>query len=131
MIRIKLTSVMIDNQQKAKAFYTEKLGFSVKHDIPVGNGASWLTVTTADDPDGVELLLEPMGGVAEAPGFQKALYSAGIPATAFGVDDIEAEYERLGKLGVTFRGAPSKAGPGPATVVLDDTCGNFIQLFQL
>ena len=94
MIRIKLTSVMVDDQAKAFDFYTNVLGFVVKRDIPMGE-ARWLTVVTADEPDGTELLLEPMGGLAEAPGFQKALFNAGIPITAFAVDDIEAEYKRL------------------------------------
>jgi catechol 2,3-dioxygenase-like lactoylglutathione lyase family enzyme len=130
MIRIKLTSVMVDDQAKALDFYTRVLGFAVKQDIPMGD-ARWLTVTTADDPNGVELLLEPMGGLAEAPGFQQALFKAGIPATAFGVDDIQAEYKRLQGLGVEFQGEPTQPEFGPSTVVLNDTCGNLIQLFQL
>lgn len=130
MIRIKLTSVMVDDQAKAHDFYTRVLGFALKHDIPMG-GPRWLTVTTADDPDGVELLLEPTGGLAEAPGWQKALHDAGIPATAFGVDDIDAEYARLKGLGVVFRGEPITPASGPRIVAFDDTCGNFIQLFQL
>lgn len=130
MIRIRLTSVMVDDQAKALDFYTRVLGFAVKHDIPMG-GARWLTVVTADEPNGTELLLEPMGGVAEAPGFQKALFDRGIPATAFAVDDIDGEYQRLKALGVEFRGEPSKPASGPSTVVLNDTCGNFIQLFQV
>jgi catechol 2,3-dioxygenase-like lactoylglutathione lyase family enzyme len=130
MIRIKLTSVMVDDQAKAFDFYTNVLGFVVKRDIPMGE-ARWLTVVTADEPDGTELLLEPMGGLAEAPGFQKALFNAGIPITAFAVDDIEAEYKRMKALGVEFRGEPSKPEVGPSTVILDDTCGNLIQLFQV
>ena len=129
MIRIRLTSVMVDDQDKARDFYTRVLGFRIKHDMPMG-GASWLTVVAADDADGVELLLEPNQGLAEAPVFQKALFDAGIPATAFEVDDIDAEYERLKALGVEFRGAPSRPESGPATVTLDDTCGNWIQLYQ-
>ncbi len=131
MIRVKLTSVLVEDQQKAKAFYTETLGFALKREIPFGNGASWLTVTAADEPDGTELLLEPVHGVAEAVTFQKALFSAGIPITAFGVDDIHAEYARLTLLGVEFRGSPTKPASGPTTVALNDTCGNYIQLFQI
>jgi catechol 2,3-dioxygenase-like lactoylglutathione lyase family enzyme len=130
MIRIKLASVMVDDQAKALAFYTEKLGFKLKHDIDMG-GPRWLTVTTADDADGVELLLEPMGGMEEAPAWQKTLYDQGVPATAFGVDDIEAEYARLKGLGVALRGEPTKPATGPSTVALEDTCGNLIQLFQI
>jgi catechol 2,3-dioxygenase-like lactoylglutathione lyase family enzyme len=130
MIRIKMMSVMVDDQAKAHDFYVNTLGFAVKHDIPMGE-FRWLTVVTADEPNGTELLLEPMGGVAEAPAFQKALFAAGIPATAFGVDDIQAEYQRLKGLGVVFTGEPTKPEAGPSTVTLNDTCGNFIQLFQL
>jgi catechol 2,3-dioxygenase-like lactoylglutathione lyase family enzyme len=130
VIRIKLTSVMVDDQAKAFDFYTSKLGFKVKHDIPMG-GARWLTVVTADESNGTELLLEPNSGIAAAAVFQKALFDAGIHVTAFGVDDIEVEYRRLKALGVEFKGAPSKPAQGPSTVVLNDTCGNWIMLFQL
>jgi catechol 2,3-dioxygenase-like lactoylglutathione lyase family enzyme len=129
MIRIKLTSVMVDDQAKAFEFYTGKLGFKVKHDLPMG-AARWLTVVTADEPNGTELLLEPNSGIAEAAVFQKALFDAGIHLTAFGVDDIEAEYQRLKALGVEFRSTPTKPAQGPSTVVLNDTCGNWILLFQ-
>jgi catechol 2,3-dioxygenase-like lactoylglutathione lyase family enzyme len=130
MIRIKLTSVMVDDQDKAERFYTEVLGFQKKQDIPLGE-ARWLTVVSPAEADGTELLLEPMGGLAEAPGFQKALFNAGIPTTAFAVDDIAAEYERMKALGVEFQGEPSTPEFGPSTVVLNDTCGNLIQLFQV
>jgi catechol 2,3-dioxygenase-like lactoylglutathione lyase family enzyme len=130
MIRVKLTSIMVDDQAKAFDFYTRVLGFVVKHDIPMG-GPRWLTVVAADDPDGVELLLEPNSGLAAAPVFQKALYDAGIPITMLGVDDIEAEYQRLKALGVVFRGPPTQPVAGPSTVTFDDTCGNFIRLFQI
>src|SRR5688500_494311 len=106
MIRISLTSVMVDDQANARDFYTRILGFRLKHDIPMG-GAFWLTVTAGDDPDGTELLLEPNGGIAEAPIFQKALYDSGVPATAFAVDDLDCEYERLTALGVAFAAPPS------------------------
>lgn len=130
MIRIKLTSIMVDDQAKAADFYTRVLGFQLKHDIDMG-GPRWLTVTTADDPDGVELLLEPMEGTAAAPVFQKALRDAGISATAFGVDDIEEEYRRLDALGVRIKGPPHRPPQGPATMQIDDTCGNWIQLFEI
>jgi catechol 2,3-dioxygenase-like lactoylglutathione lyase family enzyme len=130
MIRIRLTSVMVDDQDKAEKFYTELLGFQKKQDIPMGE-ARWLTVVSPAEPDGTELLLEPMGSVAEAAVFQKALYTAGIPATAFAIDDIDAAYERMKALGVQFQGEPSKPEFGPATLLLDDTCGNLIQLFQI
>lgn len=130
MIRIKLTSVMVDDQSKAETFYTEVLGFQKKQDIPMGE-ARWLTVVSPAESDGTELLLEPMGGLAEAAIFQQALFNAGIPATAFAVDDLDAEYTRMKALGVEFQGEPSKPEFGPSTVVLNDTCGNLIQLFQL
>jgi len=128
MIRIRLTSVMVDDQEKAHKFYTEVLGFVTKNDIPM-DGPRWLTVVAADGSGGVELLLEPVGQEFAAT-FQKALFDANIPLTAFATDDIQAEYERLLKLGVKFRGEPSQ-GPGPSTVSFEDTCGNLIQLFQL
>jgi catechol 2,3-dioxygenase-like lactoylglutathione lyase family enzyme len=127
MIRIRLTSVMVDDQEKAQKFYTEKLGFVTKHDVPLGH-ARWLTVVSPGEPDGTELLLEPIG-FAPAQAFQKALFEAGIPATAFAVDDIHAEYERMKSLGVKFKTEPTQVGPVIA-VQLDDTCGNYIQLFQ-
>lgn len=130
MIRIRLTSVMVDDQAKARDFYTRVMGFRLKHDLPMGE-AFWLTVTAADEPEGTELLLEPTSGLAAAPIFQKALYDAGIPATAFGVDDLEAEYERLQGMGVQFHRAPWKPESGPATATLEDGCGNLIQLYEI
>jgi catechol 2,3-dioxygenase-like lactoylglutathione lyase family enzyme len=129
MIRIRLTSVMVDDQAKARDFYTRVLGFRLKHDIPMGE-ASWLTVTAADEPGGTELLLEPNSGIAEAALFQLALFDAGIPITAFAADDLDAEYRRLRDLGVAMRGEPTKPETGPATLLLEDGCGNLIQLFQ-
>lgn len=127
-MKIKVTSVMVDDQDKALKFYTEKLGFVKKTDIPLGEH-KWLTVVSGEQPDGVELLLEPMG-FAPAKVFQKALKDAGIPLTMFNVDDIQSEYERLEKLGVKFGMKPTQMGP--ATIaVLDDTCGNNIQLVQV
>ena len=130
MIRIKLTSVLVDDQAKAEHFYTTVLGFQKKHDLPLGE-ARWLTVVSPAEPDGTELLLEPLGGVAEATSYQQALFNAGMPITAFAVDDLDAEYDRLQALGVAFRGTPSKPDIGPATVELNDTCGNLIQLVQV
>lgn len=127
-VRIKLTSVMVDDQDKALAFYTEKVGFVVKHNFPAG-GAKWLTVVSREEPDGTELLLEPMG-FAPARTYQKALYEAGIPLTAFAVDDIAAEYERMKGLGVVFKSPPATVSKGVQIAVFDDTCGNLIQIFQ-
>ena len=127
-MKIKVTSIMVDDQDKALKFYTEKLGFVKKTDIPLGEH-KWLTVVSGEEPDGVELLLEPMG-FAPAKVFQKALKDAGIPLTMFNVNDIHSEYERLEKSGVKFSMKPTRMGP--ATIaVLDDTCGNNIQLVEV
>lgn len=128
-MRVKLSSVMVDDQAKALAFYTGVLGFRKKQDVPMG-GARWLTVVSPDDIDGVELLLEPVG-FDFARTYQQALYDAGIPITAFQVDHIQSEYERLKREGVVFRAAPRKAEAGPTTAVFEDTCGNLIQIFQI
>ena len=125
MIRVTLTSVYVDDQAKALAFYTEKLGFRTKTDVPAG-GARWLTVVSPADPDGVELLLEPTGHPAAAT-YKEALVADGIPFTQFAVDDVEAETERLKGLGVVFTQDPVDMGP-VVTAVFDDTCGNLIQL---
>ena len=129
MIKIKLTSILVDDQNKARDFYTNVLGFVIKQDIPMGE-ANWLTVVSPADPNGTELLLEPMRGVAEAASFQQALFKAKIPWITFAVDDVEAEYQRLKAIGVAVD-EPSRPEGGPATLVLNDTCGNLIQLFQL
>jgi predicted enzyme related to lactoylglutathione lyase len=127
LIQIKLTSVLVNDQVHALAFYTKVLGFIKKQDIPRG-GDRWLTVVSPDGPDDVELLLEPMG-FPPAKTYQKALFDAGIPITAFAVPDVQSEYERLVKLGVVFKTARTNAGA--ATIaVFDDTCGNWIQLFE-
>jgi catechol 2,3-dioxygenase-like lactoylglutathione lyase family enzyme len=127
-VKIQLSSVMVNDQEKALWFYTEVLGFVKKKDIPMG-AARWLTVTSPEGPEGVELLLEP-NEFPPAKVFQKSLFDAGIPATAFAVDDIQSEYDRLTALGVVFRSTPTKAGP--ATVAaFDDTCGNVIQLYEV
>jgi predicted enzyme related to lactoylglutathione lyase len=127
-MKIKVTSVMVDDQDKALRFYTEKLGFVKKTEVPLGE-YKWLTVVSGEEPDGVELLLEPMG-FAPARVFQKALKDAGIPWTLFHVDDVQREYERLVNLGVTFSMKPTQMGP-TTLAVFDDTCGNNIQLVQV
>lgn len=124
-MRIVLTSVYVDDQAKALAFYTDVLGFVKKKDIPLGE-SRWLTVVSTDDPDGTELLLEPDGHPAAGP-FKEALVNDGIPFTSFGVDDVHAEYERLKGLGVRFTQAPVQMGP-VTMAVFDDTCGNLIQI---
>lgn len=126
-MRITVTSVWVDDQAKALSFYTDILGFVKKTDVPVGD-YSWLTVVSPQDPDGVELLLEPDGHPAAKP-LKSALVEDGIPFTSFTVDDIHAEYDRLRALGVHFTQAPLDHGP-VLTAVLDDTCGNLIQIAQ-
>ncbi|HEV7186856.1 MAG TPA: VOC family protein [Blastococcus sp.] len=124
-MRINLASVLVDDQQKALRFYTEVLGFVKKTDIPMGDH-SWLTVVSPEDPDGVELVLEPSEHPAVPP-FKAALVADGIPFTSFAVDDVQKEYERLRALGVTFTQPPTAMGP-VTTAVLDDTCGNLVQI---
>ncbi len=127
-MKIKITSVMVKDQAKALEFYTAVLGFVKKTDISMGE-YRWLTVVSPEGSDEIELLLEPCV-LPAAQTFQKALYDAGIPLTMFFVDHIDREYERLEKLGVSFRSKPTKAGP--ATVaVFEDTCGNLIQICQV
>ena len=125
MPRITVTSVLVDDQDKALRFYTDILGFVKKTEVDMGD-ARWLTVVSPDDPDGTELLLEPDGHPAAGP-FKQALVRDGIPYTSFGVDDVNVEYERLQELGVRFTQPPVDMGP-VTTAVLDDTCGNLIQL---
>ncbi|MEZ4712695.1 MAG: VOC family protein [Caldilineaceae bacterium] len=129
MIQIKLTSVSIDDYDKALAFYTDKLGFVKKHDVPMGNGARWLTVVSPAAPDGVELLLEPNADYPAMKGLKADLVRDGIPFTAFLVDDVHAEYERLCGLGVEFTMEPTNMGP-VTVAILDDTCGNLIQIYE-
>lgn len=126
-MRIYLTSVFVDNQDKALQFYTEILGFIKKSDFPVGQ-FKWLTVTSAEESDGVQLLLEPNDNPASRT-FQKALYDQGIAATSFAVEDLQKEFERMKQLGVTFTMPPASMGPN-TIAVFDDTCGNLIQLVQ-
>ena len=124
-MRIYITSVLVDDQEKALRFYTDVLGFQKKTDIPVGE-ARWLTLVSPDAPDGTQLLLEPDGHPAAGP-FKAALAADGIPVTSFAVDDVQAEFERLRGLGVQFTQEPVDMG-GVITAVLDDTCGNLIQI---
>jgi catechol 2,3-dioxygenase-like lactoylglutathione lyase family enzyme len=126
-MRIVVTSVLVDDQEKALRFYTDTLGFAKKVDIPMGD-ARWLTVVSPEDPDGTELLLEPDSHPAAGP-FTAALVEDGIPATSFGVNDEQAEFSRLQGLGVTFTQPPTELGP-VKTAVFDDTCGNLIQIAQ-
>lgn len=126
-MRIHLTSVFVDDQEKALRFYTDVLGFVKKHDVPVG-ADRWITVVSPDAPDGTELLLEPNGHPAVKP-YTTALVKDGIPATSFAVDDVRAEFDRLRGLGVRFTQEPAEMGP-VTTAVLDDTCGNLIQIMH-
>ena len=127
-MRINITSVMVDDQAKAREFYTEKLGFRIRHDVEVGEGAFWLTLVSPENPDGTELLLEPLGHPAAKP-FQQALYADGVPLTQFAVDDVQAEFERLSGLGVRFTMEPMTV-EGTRLAVFDDTCGNLIQIIE-
>jgi len=124
-MKITVTSVLVDDQSNALRFYTEVLGFQKKRDVPLGEH-SWLTVVSPEDPDGVELLLEPDEHPAAKP-FKGALVEDGIPFTSFAVSNVEAEYERLLALGVRFTQPPTEMGP-TTTAVFDDTCGNLIQI---
>ena len=127
-MKIYITNVFADDQTKAEAFYTGVLGFEKKHDIPLGENR-WLTVVSPDDPEGPELLLEPSGHPAVPP-YKDALYSDGIAAHSFQVDDLAAEHARLAALGVTFVQEPIDAGP-VRMAMIDDTCGNLIQLIEM
>ncbi len=124
-MRINLTSVLVDDQDKALAFYTDVLGFVKKTDLPAGEHR-WLTVVSPESPDGPELLLEPDAHPAARP-FKDALVADGIPYTSFAVDDARAEFQRLSGQGVRFTQEPLAMGP-VVTAVLDDTCGNLIQI---
>ncbi|TFV88084.1 VOC family protein [Blastococcus sp. CT_GayMR20] len=124
-MRINLASVLVDDQQKALRFYTDVLGFVKKNDVPMGEH-SWLTVVSPEDPDGVELVLEPGDHPAVRP-FKEALVADGIPWTSFAVADVHAEFDRLKGLGVTFTQEPADMGT-VTTAVFDDTCGNLIMI---
>lgn len=128
-MKIYVTSVLVDDQDKALEFYTTKLGFRVKHDIDMGEGSRWLTLVSPENPEGTELLLEPSGHPAVGP-FKAALVADGIPFTSFMVDDLAAEHERLRALDVRFTLEPMDAGT-VRMAVFDDTCGNLIQIVEM
>ena len=129
-MKIKLTSVPIDNYDKALKFYTEVMGFLKKRDIPLGEGARWITVVSPEEPDGTELLLEPNAGYPAMQALKESLIRDGIPYTAFQVGDVQQEYERMKNLGVEFTMEPTNMGMTTAAV-FDDTCGNLIQIYQV
>ncbi|MCL4273815.1 MAG: VOC family protein [Anaerolineales bacterium] len=129
-MRIKLTSVSIDDYDKALKFYTEVMGFLPKRDIPLGDSARWITVVSPEDPNGTELLLEPNAGYPAMKALKESLMKDGIPFTAFEVNDIQSEYERMQNLGVEFAMEPTNMGMTTAAV-LNDTCGNLIQIYQI
>lgn len=124
-MRVYITSVFVTDQAHAKDFYTDILGFKVKHDVPMGP-FSWLTLVSPEDEGGTELLLEPAEHRAVGP-YREALKADGIPVTSFAVEDVQAEYERLTNLGVEFTQTPTEAGP-VTVATFDDTCGNLIQI---
>jgi catechol 2,3-dioxygenase-like lactoylglutathione lyase family enzyme len=127
-MRINLASILVDDQDRALRFYTEVLGFVKKTEIPMGEHR-WLTVVSPEQPDGVELVLEPDEHPAARP-FKEALVADGIPFTSFAVDDVQAEFDRLKGLGVTFTQEPTSMGP-VTTAVFDDTCGNLIMIASM
>ena len=129
-MKIKLSSVSIDDYDKALNFYTKVLGFVTKRDIPLGDGARWITVVSPDEPNGVELLLEPNASYPAMKALKEALVKDGLPFTAFEVDDIQSEYERMQGLGVEFTMEPTNMGMTTAAV-FNDTCGNLIQIYQI
>ena len=129
-MKIKLASVSIDDYDKAVKFYTEALGFILKRDITLGNDARWITVVSPDDPNGVELVLEPNASYPAMKALKESLVRDGIPFTAFEVNNIQKEYERMKKLGVEFTMEPTNMGTTTAAI-FDDTCGNLIQIYQI
>jgi len=130
-MKIKLASVPIADYDKALKFYTGILGFVKKQDIALGEGARWLTVVSPQEPNGTELLLEPNADYPAMKALKESLVADGIPFTAFAVDDVHQEYDRLKGLGVQFTMEPTDVGGGTTVAVLDDTCGNLIQIFQV
>jgi catechol 2,3-dioxygenase-like lactoylglutathione lyase family enzyme len=127
-MRINLASIHVDDQERALRFYTEVLGFVAKNDVPLGEHR-WLTVVSPEEPDGVELVLEPSDHPAVGP-YKQALVADGIPFTSFAVADVHAEFARLKGLGVTFTQEPAQMGP-VTTAVFDDTCGNLLQIASM
>ncbi|HEY3476392.1 MAG TPA: VOC family protein [Anaerolineales bacterium] len=129
-MKIKLTSVSIDDYDKALKFYTEILGFVKKQDMPLGEGARWITVVSPEEPNGVELLLEPNASYPAMKALKESLIKDGIPYTAFHVHDVQQEYERMKDRGVEFTMEPTNMGMWTAAI-FDDTCGNLIEIYQL
>lgn len=129
-MRVRLESIVVDDQAKALKFYTETLGFTVKIDIPAG-GARWITLVPPDEPDGPELLLEPCG-LDIAKTYRKALYEQGIPFTMLASDNVQKEYEAMKAKGVVFK-MPPQPSPGgrPTIAIFDDTCGNYIVMYEI
>ncbi|MGB0717478.1 MAG: VOC family protein [Phycisphaerae bacterium] len=127
-MKIRLESVFITDIDKALAFYTDVLGFQKKQDVPMGD-TRFVTVVSPDEPDAAELMLEPCGAHPAVKTFKEAMFAEGLPITAFLVDDIDAEYERLTGLGVAFRSPPKRHG-AETMATLDDTCGNYIMIYQ-
>jgi catechol 2,3-dioxygenase-like lactoylglutathione lyase family enzyme len=129
-MKIKLTSVSIGDYDKALKFYTEVMGFQLKRDILLGDGARWITVVSPEEPDGTELLLEPNASYPAMKALKESLVKDGMPFTAFEVNDVQKEYERMKMLGVEFTMEPTNMGTTTAAI-LDDTCGNLIQIYQV
>jgi catechol 2,3-dioxygenase-like lactoylglutathione lyase family enzyme len=129
-MKIKLTSVSIDDYDKALKFYTEVLGFVKKQDMPLGEGARWITVVSPEEPNGTELLLEPNASYPAMKALKESLIKDGIPFTAFHVNDVQQEYERMKDRGVEFTMEPTNMGVWTAAI-FHDTCGNLIEIYQL
>lgn len=129
-MKIKLASVSIDDYNKALKFYTDIMGFVKKQDISLGEGARWITVVSPDEPNGTELLLEPNASYPAMKAFKESLVKDGIPFTAFLVDNVQEEYERMKDLGVEFTMEPTNMG-WTSAAIFDDTCGNLIEIYQL
>jgi catechol 2,3-dioxygenase-like lactoylglutathione lyase family enzyme len=128
-MRVRLNSIVVDDQDKAVTFYTEKLGFVIKTDVPAG-GARWITLVPPDEPDGPELALEP-SGYEFATAFRRTLFEKGIPFTALASDDLHAEYESLKAKGVVFTSPPNTAPGFPPMAIFNDTCGNYIMMYEI
>ena len=131
-MQIRVTSIFVKDQESALKFYTEKLGFVKKTDIPLGNGDRWLTVVSKEEQDGTELLLEPLSDNHFGPAktYQEALFDAGLPCTQFNVENIQEEYERLINLGIEFSVKPTDIGTA-IFAIFNDTCGNNIQIVEI